>query len=475
MEIFGDKKGKAIEKLETENQKLWVRINEYDKLFKELQKEIAKKTSDHEKDAFQSSRKAAEYRNKTLNRLEEVEEFLNNIQTTVDSAEVLKNSIQLKNDEAIAKSEEINEIKNRLDLAETEQRAIFLEQQERIKKLDEFFEEYPNLEADLSQVDESIRKIEENRDKSSVSLTAINNRKKAIDEIHREIFGYTETDENGIANKIDGLKDEINRNFTDLSTNIEDALETVDSVNKKYSDKYKEFEGEHRNKYETIRKEIQSLLPDALTAGLSAAFSKKKEDEVLSSTSLQNSFSLGIAMLIVVSLVPVVISCIFLYQEIPLVEVINRLPRLVLAIVPMYVPVMWFTYSASKKLNLSKRLIEEYAHKEVISKTYEGLTKQISGISDPEQSAELKFKLLSNFLQVSSENPGKLISNYEVSDHPIMEALEQSYKLQIAIDKLEGVPGMGKVAAFLEAKSKKKVADKKEKIESILDDEVKMN
>ncbi|WP_134090917.1 hypothetical protein [Olivibacter sp. XZL3] len=113
-------------------------------------------------------------------------------------------------------------------------------------------------------------------------------------------------------------------------------------------------------------------------------------------------------------------------------------------------------------------MIEEYAHKEVLSKTYEGLSKQITNINDASQSDELKFRLLSNFLQVSSENPGKLISNYEASDHPIMEALEQSYKFQIAIDRLEGIPGFGKVAAMLETKTKKKLEDRTKKIEKAL-------
>lgn len=164
-------------------------------------------------------------------------------------------------------------------------------------------------------------------------------------------------------------------------------------------------------------------------------------------------------------MLPVAVSIWSLFEGISLEEVILRLPRLVLAIVPMYVPALWFTYSASKKLNLSKRLIEEYTHKEVLSKTYEGLSNQISSINDKEQSEELKFRLLSSFLQISSENPGKLISNYNSSDHPIMEALEQSYKFQLAIDKLEGIPGMGKIAAIFESKSKKKIDTKATKIE----------
>ena len=201
-----------------------------------------------------------------------------------------------------------------------------------------------------------------------------------------------------------------------------------------------------------------------MTAGLSSAFSNKKDDEVKSSVKLQSRFSLGIYFMIGVSLIPVIISVFFLFNGITFEEVIMKLPRLVLAIIPMYIPVLWFTYSANKKLNLSKRLIEEYAHKEVLSRTYEGLSTQIENIENPEQSKDLKFRLLSNFLQVSSENPGKLISNYEASDHPVMEALEQSYKFQMTIDKLQGIPGMGKVAAMYERKAKNKIENKEKVI-----------
>ncbi|MDH5826263.1 hypothetical protein [Sphingobacterium faecium] len=102
------------------------------------------------------------------------------------------------------------------------------------------------------------------------------------------------------------------------------------------------------------------------------------------------------------------------------------------------------------------------------------MSKQITGLDNDEQSLELKYRLLSNFLQVSSENPGKLISNYESSDHPVMEALEQSYKFQVAIDKLEGVPGLGKVAALLESRAKKKMNKKNDVIEKAMgfDDQI---
>jgi hypothetical protein len=310
--------------------------------------------------------------------------------------------------------------------------------------------------------------MDENLKKSTLTLSSINSRKTEIDDIHREIFGYIDKNETGKEIKIEGVKDELTNTYEKLSAEIDDAQILVESLKSEYIKNYSDFEQNHKIRYEEIQKEITKLLPNALTAGLSSAFSKKKEEEVQASVKLQKRFSTGIYLLLFISLLPVTLSIFFLIQKVSLQEVIFRLPRLVLAIIPMYIPALWIAYSASKKLNLSKRLIEEYAHKEVLSRTYEGLSNQITNISDKDRSDELKIRLLTNFLQVSSENPGKLISNYETSDHPIIEALEQSYKLQVAFEKLEGIPGLGKIAAVLEKNAKKKLEDKAEKIGKIL-------
>jgi len=55
---------------------------------------------------------------------------------------------------------------------------------------------------------------------------------------------------------------------------------------------------------------------------------------------------------------------------------------------------MWVAYSSNRKMNLSKRLSEEYSHKEVLSKTFEGLSTQINNISDEKISGDLRNKLL---------------------------------------------------------------------------------
>lgn len=472
MGLLDGSKSKQIEYLEEERKKIWVRITNIEKGASELQKKINEKATDSEKEAAQASRKAAEFRNKTEQRLEEASSLVGQINSEFEAAKKLRILIDEIKREASTEKEQIDELAADLNDTEVELQDKLDTLDSKINTIDEFLEKYPDLDSKLAAVSTYIRAIEENFEKSGVTLTAINKRKKEIDDLHREIFGYSETDSSGVTNNVEGLRDELENSFEDLSESIKNASEILDKLKSDYADKYLDFEKNHKQSYDSITKEIRSLLPNALTAGLSAAFSTKKENEVEASKELQNNFTHGIYFLMGVSLIPLIISVIFLAQGSSLAEVVQRSPRLVLAIIPMYIPVLWFTISANKKLNLSKRLIEEYAHKEVLSKTYEGLSTQIASIVNKEQSEELRFKLLSNFLQVTSENPGKLISNYETSDHPIMEALEQSYKFQVAIDKLEGVPGLGKVAAILESKSKKRLNSRREKIEQALSDDL---
>ena len=145
------------------------------------------------------------------------------------------------------------------------------------------------------------------------------------------------------------------------------------------------------------------------------------------------------------------------------------MPRLVLSILPIYIPILWIAYSSSKKLNLSKRLIEEYTHKEVLSKTFEGLSTQINNLEDSQITKDLKNKLLYNILEISSENPGKLISDYNKSDHPLMDALDKSVQLANSVEKLSKLPGIKKLTSVIDKKAKNILAENDTKANKGLD------
>jgi len=63
-------------------------------------------------------------------------------------------------------------------------------------------------------------------------------------------------------------------------------------------------------------------------------------------------------------------------------------------------------------------------------------------------------------LNVSSENPGKLITDYNKADHPLIDALDKSVQLATAVDKVSGIPGFSKVSKMIDKKSKQ-IIDKK--------------
>ena len=174
--------------------------------------------------------------------------------------------------------------------------------------------------------------------------------------------------------------------------------------------------------------------------------------------------------LTIISLLPIAISIYSIFEDTPIDTIINRLPKIVFAFLPLYAPLLWVACSADKKIKLAKRLIEEYTHKEVLSKTYQALVKQINTLDDTESSEELKAKLLYNLVLANSENPGKLITDYNTTDNPLMDALDKSTKLANAIEKLSKIPGFTKIAESLAKKSERQQANIKAKVDAVIDE-----
>lgn len=413
-----------IEYLESERKKIWANLVE-------LRDLIEKKTPEYEQEAKQSSKKSSEFRNKCEAARDEAKAFVEEIQkisNEVTQANVVGLVADIKNvhENFIPKTQALTQKLQELEALFASHAAYA----DKLKKLDELSE---------SAVDTS-NKIE-------TTVKQLATRKNEIDKIYFEIFGYSTTDEKtGAITTMTGKKEELDNSFVELKNGFE-------KFSREKTDEFNETVGGWNSQFLAIHEKIESLLPNALTAGLSAAYSNKKKDELTDYKRLEGQFRNAIIGLISVSLIPFIVSIYFIYDGKSLAETIYGMPRLVLSILPLYVPVLWLAYSFNRKMNLSKRLIEEYTHKEVLSKTFEGLSTQIQNIKDSDVSADLKARLLYNILEVSSENPGKLISNYDKSDHPLMDALDKSVKLHNSIDYLSKVPGMSKLVEVLNKKA----------------------
>jgi hypothetical protein len=450
--------------LNGEREKLWERLIELEKL-------IDKKSSDYEKEAKQSSKKASEFKNRISDAKDLALENAELAKSKAEQAKQLLTNIKIlktkSEDYANKIAEFATDLEGRKDVIE-----------ENIEVLEENFGNNASFITKLETLDKNFEQGSETINKIEILHKSIQPKKKEIDNVYREIFGYTETetDKAGAETeiKIAGLKEELEGSYIVISKELEGFSKDIANTKKEILNNYSAFVTEKETAYKTIvenwKKEHQSvlekinkLLPNALTAGLSYAYSEKKDSEIIESIKFAQTFRYAAFGLTAMSLIPFILSIVFLVDGKSLIQVIEYSPRLVLSIIPMYIPILWIAYSSNKKMNLSKRLVEEYTHKEVLSKTFEGLSYQINNIEDEEASADLKIRLLYNILSVSSENPGKLISDYNKSDHPLMDALDKSAILSDAVEKLENIPGLSKITRILDRKSKhilKQQADK---------------
>ena len=439
-----------IDHLEKERIKMWDRILK-------LEKELTILSNDPNRAALQSLKKASEYKNRAVAGIDEANQAITTIQDLTKEIDGYKRAVQ-------SSESQIANIKNDTTAAHSDFQERIDGITGKIEQFEKAYEIYPDIHTDVQSLLKDTARGKENLTKIETALKQVVLKKQEIDKIYFEIYGYTEETEDEEEVEIAGLKEQLEESYKNLSGKADNLQELYDGFVEKTAKSYETTVKEWKEKYDKQLKEIQDLLPKALTAGLSAAYSDKKTAELEVMDGHSQTFTNSIKGLVAISIIPFVVGVIFLFKGTELSDVILQTPQIVTAILPLYVPVMWLAYSANKKASLSKRLIEEYTHKEVLSKTYEGLSKQVENISEEGIAETLKQKLLMNILNISGENPGKLISDYNKADHPLMDALDKSLQLANAVERLEKIPGLSKVAQMVERKSQNSAKEVEEKV-----------
>jgi len=303
-------------------------------------------------------------------------------------------------------------------------------------------------------------------------------KKIEIDNLYDSIYGEDIDNGQGDYEHSLGIKDHLENSYSELSINASTlAAKVKDSIinaNIKLDEslgfKLNEFQiflDKSKERFEAINTQLAGLLPGGMAAGLSAAYEEKKNEEIKSLKLFDSSFKTAIFLMVLISAIPPSIDIYLLVgKNIDLIKILKDTPTIILATLPVYFPVLWLAYSSNRKSNLSKRLIEEYTHKSVLGKTFSGLSHQIETLQNKGNiKEELRAKLLFNILQVSAENPGKLITNYNKSDHPLMDALENSAKLADSVNALSKIPGFSAIANKLARKTDSLFKEDTKKVE----------
>ncbi|MGL6195487.1 MAG: hypothetical protein ACRC2T_11770 [Thermoguttaceae bacterium] len=249
--------------------------------------------------------------------------------------------------------------------------------------------------------------------------------RQEIHDCRGEILGYT--DDAGVP--VVGLKSELESAFEELETKFESTRKQFSEFQKSKESAFTQFLDEKEQEYQAIEAKIESLLPGALSAGLSSAYQSKRE-----SIGLERIWHYRVFFFSLCVIFGWAVYCVIFAPK-DVTDTTAGILYFVRCFV-VTIPILWLAIFSSKKINLTGRLIEEYSHKETVSKTFEGLSKEIQK-DDDEKSNALRKRLLEILLETNSENPGKLVKGYDTSDHPIAELTS----LLNSVNGLKKLPG----------------------------------
>ncbi|HAS6101235.1 TPA: hypothetical protein I7117_17380 [Vibrio vulnificus] len=482
-----DSEKKIYKTIEEEKKYIWAeletlkgRINESHEQLKELQKSAP----EHFKQAASDSKTTSQYRNRTKKASEEAEVHYSKVRELLTRLNELEESSNSIKDSIVNINSESNDTLASFKATQSEIEQLHDRAHDSVVSLNDLEQKKLTLESDFGEISSKIEETNVLLTRSKSLFNTILQTKKSVQEAHDEIFGYVEENSEGEEIAVLGLKEKLETSYlklredtTALSKEVLNLQtkqsESLQAIEESYHQSVDNFVSTSMTQYETIKEKVESLLPSAMTAGLAGAYVDKIQKEKDELSKHESSFRWGIRGLIICSLLPIgfVLARVFFLEE-TFTSVMKDTPLFFSMMAPLYAPILWVAYSSNKSYKLSKRLIEEYTHKEVSSRTFEGLSTQITNIGEDDTSGELRTRLLFNLLQVNSENPGKLISDYNNSDHPILDAIDKSSKLTDAIKKLDNIPLIGQLLNHVNSREQMKLAEQTRDTEQVLKTEL---
>lgn len=315
-------------------------------------------------------------------------------------------------------------------------------------KAEEFEERLETVKKYVETAENQKDELQEKLDDFSSKYDDVNDKHSEISKLHSLLFGYEKS--NGEI--VEGKKQELEKVYNELEQKIVSTKTDAESFESDYKQRITEFLSSAQTEANALSEKVRGLLPDAMTAGLSAAYLANRQMEEEEQNTQLGTFKRCIWGMMALALLPIAINLsLWRFCGKSFMDILEMLPREMMYILPIYVPLFWLAIFANKRVNLSKRLIEEYKHKEAVSKTYEGLSKQIDELGDDAASRELRTRLLYNTVMLSEKNPGELIKNFNRPDNPLLDVLNQGAKFSEAVAKLKQVPGFDGIANIANA------------------------
>ncbi|WP_311946973.1 hypothetical protein [Halomonas piscis] len=243
-----------------------------------------------------------------------------------------------------------------------------------------------------NQISSAKRDIESSKNQIDEQISSVSDRIDQLKSFYRKIFGDPENpDENK------GLKAE-----------LEDRKEELEK-----------FERDQKERYEALNTEINSLLPGATSAGLATAYHDLKQSFNKPIKNANHLFYWSIGGLVLLAALMTFENFGDIQGQSWDVVIKSFVYRL-----PLYGPILWLAFYASKRRSEYNRLQQEYAHKEALAKSYHSYKQQIEALSTEDESM-LK-SLMTKSIDAISHNASDTLDKGHGDKHPLHEIAEKA-------------------------------------------------
>ena len=348
----------------------------------------------------------------------ELETQVKDATAQLDSIKTIKGSVVKIGEEVTTVQKGVNEKKSKIEKEIEESRSKYQAGVADIqKKIHEASNQVTTATQQCVEAGKQLALIQQREKDATNSRGTIQGYEKELATVYGEFCG------NG------KKKQELDATYQAIKDRFVKTKGELETFEKDIKTKIEGYFAETQKKIDGYCSKIEELFGGAVTVGLGQAYHDKCKEEKENHHKYVEQFNKSLKWLAGIGIV-MFASNLFYAGCSEKVQPLEGVRYIGLIALPIIVPVLWFAFVASRKANLAKRLAEEYAHKEVVSKTFEGLSRQIEALGvDTEDAKELKKKLLGNAVAVNEKNAGELIKGYNRPDHPILELAEKVDKL----------------------------------------------
>jgi hypothetical protein len=200
----------------------------------------------------------------------------------------------------------------------------------------------------------------------------------------------------------------------DNEKNIIGQKQRFDTIESEIKDNKKKW----ADNAETLFKKIEGLIPGATATGLAKAYQVQRESYNKPYWFWATIFTLtmcGTMWFATENLIDAT------SVEDAFMKAISR--------IPFFIPAFWLAIFASKQQSQNKRLQQEYAYKEALTKSYEADKREIEKLPESPERHQLSAKLLETIIDAAKFNPSETLGSKTHNDEP--PSVFELFKIQM--------------------------------------------